>query len=268
MIHDKDLLGNSVEVIDEFPFFSFLLGDMHPHVLALPFVLLAIGVGLNLMLFARSMTEDEASSPSAVGVIRKRVVVRLWHFLRSLTGVGPGGLLLCAVILGALAFLNTWDFPIYVALVTLAVGAGLALREGLSWVVVGRAAAAGATLGVLGVLCYLPFYLGFQSQLGGILPNLLFPSRLSQFLLVFGVFLMVVVFYLGLLSRPRADSGDSDRKAGVAQQITLHREPNAIAALLHDAAWGCRPPPGILGRPWASCGLTARRAEFCPISLQ
>ena len=25
VIHDKDLLGNSIEVIDEFPFFSFLL---------------------------------------------------------------------------------------------------------------------------------------------------------------------------------------------------------------------------------------------------
>ena len=38
------------EVIDEFPFFSFLLGDLHPHVLAIPFSLLAIAVALNLFL--------------------------------------------------------------------------------------------------------------------------------------------------------------------------------------------------------------------------
>ena len=50
VIHDKDLLGNTVEVIDEFPFFSFLLGDMHPHVLALPFAILAVALALNLLL--------------------------------------------------------------------------------------------------------------------------------------------------------------------------------------------------------------------------
>jgi YYY domain-containing protein len=49
VIHDKDLLGNTIEVIDEFPFFSFMLGDMHPHVLALPFVLLALALALNVL---------------------------------------------------------------------------------------------------------------------------------------------------------------------------------------------------------------------------
>jgi YYY domain-containing protein len=208
VIHDKDLLGNSVEVIDEFPFFSYLLGDMHPHVLGLPFVLLAIGVGLNLLIAARRHEPQDESHESKESGGLRRGLSRLWSFFCGLTGLGAAGVVCIALILGALAFLNTWDFPVYVALATLAIGAGLALREGLSWAVAGRAVAAGAVFAILGWTCYLPFYLGFQSQLGGILPNLLFPSRLIQFLLVNGIFLAVVLFYLILLSRsPKAGHG-------------------------------------------------------------
>ena len=43
-LQDYDLNNARLEVIDEFPFFSYLLGDLHPHVLAMPFNLLAIAV--------------------------------------------------------------------------------------------------------------------------------------------------------------------------------------------------------------------------------
>ena len=50
VFNNRDLLYQPLGLspINEFPFFSFLLGDNHPHVLALPFVMLAIGLGLNL----------------------------------------------------------------------------------------------------------------------------------------------------------------------------------------------------------------------------
>ncbi len=48
VVQDYDFSGNPKEVIDEFPFFSYLLADLHPHVLAMPFALLAIGLALNL----------------------------------------------------------------------------------------------------------------------------------------------------------------------------------------------------------------------------
>ena len=222
VVHDKDLLGNSVEVIDEFPLFSFLLGDMHPHVLALPFVLLAIALGLNLMLGARDWVpgvrpaeqdrrepedRDQVTEGSGAEValapssqFRHRLQ-SFWLSLGEMTGLGVPGIFLYSVVLGALAFLNTWDFPIYLALVALALAAGLALRGGLSGGVLTRAVGAGLTFGVLGVAAYLPFYLGFQSQLGGILPNLLFPTRLSQYLLMFAPLLLIVVFFLVQLSR-------------------------------------------------------------------
>ena len=97
VIHDKDLLGNSIEVIDEFPFFSFLLGDMHPHVLALPFAILAVALALNLLLGARSWTARSARRGSWIrgaGVETgdassfKLQVSSFWSMLGGATGLG------------------------------------------------------------------------------------------------------------------------------------------------------------------------------------
>ncbi|NLD52981.1 MAG: hypothetical protein GX650_08775, partial [Clostridiales bacterium] len=60
VIHDLDPQGNSmgIQPIDEFPGFSFLLGDMHPHVLGLPFVLLALALTLNVLLEGLARAEE------------------------------------------------------------------------------------------------------------------------------------------------------------------------------------------------------------------
>ncbi len=213
-VHDQ-LLGRTLEVIDEFPFFSFLLGDLHPHVLALPFVLLAVGLALNLVLQASELVlaadaprvrpgSASSSAPlarggSLIGELSSGLA-HFWAFLGRVTGMGAPGIFLYALALGALAFLNTWDFPIYLALAGLALGAGLALPNGLNRRVLGRVLGAGLVLGALGIALYFPFYVGFQSQAGGILPNLFFPTRFSQFFLMFGPFLVVTVFFLLLLS--------------------------------------------------------------------
>ncbi len=226
VIQDRDLLGRSIGVqpIDEFPFFSFLLGDMHPHVLALPFVLFAIGLGLNLVLHGhqRSAASHQPAGLSDVGFTadsRQRHLFLgscflddAWQAVHSVISVWPmraPGFALYALALGGLGFLNTWDFPIYLFLVT----AGLAARamvegrktkdEGASsWVVRpwSTVILVGGMLGVLGFSLYLPFYLGFSSQASGILPNLIFPTRLTQFGLMFGTFLVALFLWFVALS--------------------------------------------------------------------
>ncbi len=210
VIQDRDLLGRSIGVqpIDEFPFFSFLLGDMHPHVLALPFVLLAIGLGLNLILHSRqrSAVSGQPSAvsrqPSAVSGQRftfyvsrfTNYVLRVAWNVVDAWPMGRIGFLLYALALGGLGFLNTWDFPIYLFLVTMAFGLRRTLEQGRpDRTVVGDVVLAGVGLGILGGLLYLPFYLSFSSQAGGILPNLIFPTRLAQFSLMFGPFLIALI---------------------------------------------------------------------------
>lgn len=192
VLTDRDLAGSAIEVIDEFPFFSFLLGDMHPHVLGLPFVLLAVGLALALVLRV-----DRGSSRQVDRETRRHVGEVLDAF-----PMRGAGFALYALCLGGLAFLNTWDFPIYVFLVMLALGAALAWRRGgLSWRSAGQALLGAAALGAAGVALYLPFYAGFQSQAGGLLPNFIFPTRLSQFFVMFGPLLVAAILLLVALSR-------------------------------------------------------------------
>ncbi|HIQ04162.1 MAG TPA: hypothetical protein EYH31_00530, partial [Anaerolineae bacterium] len=124
-----------------------------------------------------------------------------FSILHSSFPLGWPGVLLYALALGALGFLNTWDFPIYLVL---AVGAYTVVRVWdrgrLDAQVLGESALAAIVLAVLGVLLYLPFYLGFSSQAGGILPNFLFPTRLTHWLIMFGPLLAAVLCLLLLAS--------------------------------------------------------------------
>lgn len=189
VIRDRNLIGEPMPLnpIDEFPFFSFLLGDNHPHVMALPFVLLAIALALNLLRMQRRPDEDQTQRPAAS-----------WWNPAAYALDGDWGLLaLYALGLGSLGFLNTWDFPIYVGLTVLAYAAGRHAIGDLPLIdVLQRAAVLGVALALLGALLYLPFYIGFSSQAGGIVPYVLPPTRLPQYLVMFGPFVFVVTWFL------------------------------------------------------------------------
>jgi YYY domain-containing protein len=197
VLTDYNLAGREQEVIDEFPFFSFLLGDVHPHVLALPFVLLAVGLALNL-LFNPAPAPEEAPANTIVDRLRA-LLSGSWHSLLAATG-GRIQFLLYAVTIGGLSFLNTWDFPIYLSVVGLAFLVWLSQRranrqQALLPGLIGIGLLAG-----LGILLYLPFYATFQSQARGLLPNLWNPTRLPQFFIFFGPFLIAICALLLVLA--------------------------------------------------------------------
>jgi len=173
--------------ITEFPFFSFLLGDNHPHVLALPFVLLSIGLSLNLLLRVLDTPGDKTLSGPAAW----------WNPVRAVFGGDWFDFGLYALALGGLGFLNTWDMPVYIGLATLAYGGGLAIRHGLlSWTILRQALALALGLLLAGLGLYSLFYTSFRSQAGGILPYVFPPTRLPQYLVMFGPFVFIILMFL------------------------------------------------------------------------
>ena len=220
VVHDRNLLGNEVEAIDENPAFSFLLGDLHPHVLALPFVVLAAALALEWLLWA--------ASGHAPASIVQPFALDLNYFRQP---AAIARLLVSALVLGGLAFLNTWDFPIYLFLTVLAAALGYAHAHGRAALAAAlpRLAVLAVGLAVLSVLLYFPFYLTFQSQAGGLLPNLIWPTRFQQAFVFFGPVLIGVTVYLVWLAwRGRARL---DRRAALWAGLGL-----VVALLLASAA--------------------------------
>ena len=179
VIQDYDMVGGFREVIDEFPFFSFLLGDLHPHVLALPFSLLAIAVALNLYL---------GGFRGSINLFGVRLHINVTGFLFS------------ALIIGGLAFLNTWDILVGATLIVAAYIFWRANEDGWRWNRLEDLFLLGIPLGIASILLYFPFYLGFSSQAGGVLPNFMYPTRGVHLWVMWGTLLIPIFAYLIYLS--------------------------------------------------------------------
>jgi len=176
VLQDYSLGGSPKEIIDEFPAFSYVLGDLHPHVLAMPFALLAVGLALNLF---RGGARRVSGAPA----------LARWR-------LNAPAFALASVALGGMAFLNTWDFPIYVGLFAAAYVLRQARFGGWRRRRLGEFVTLGATLGASGALLYLPFYLGFSSQAGGLIPNWVYPTRGAHLWVMFGTLFAPLFLWL------------------------------------------------------------------------
>ena len=158
--------------IQEFPFFSFLLGDMHPHVMSIPFALLFVSIALNIY----------------------RLPADFWRNYRS---VYPYAIvLMAAMALGGLGFNNLWDMPTFAALL-IGVLALKAYREGnditqsitLAFYPVGLAVIA------LAVVMYAPYLFAINAGVEGI-GVVVTHTRAVHMFIVWGLFLTAVAPFL------------------------------------------------------------------------
>ena len=158
--------------IQEFPFFSFLLGDMHPHVMSIPFVLLFIGVALNIF----------------------RLPGNFWRNYRSPYTYAI--VLAAAVVLGGLGFNNLWDMPTFAALL---IGV-LALRQYREGSDIRQSFAfalfpVGLAVIALAVLMYSPYLLDINAGVNGI-GVVITHTRAVHMFIVWGLFLTAVTPFL------------------------------------------------------------------------
>jgi YYY domain-containing protein len=236
VVNDGPTAPLNGETINEFPFFSFLLNDMHPHMLVLPLVLLVLGLALALLKAGALRPHDAASA-------RAR--------RRGLLGGGLDNglrLFVYALALGSLYVANTWDYPTYLLIVLVALALPMLGTTAARWAfaegegdaaspasgLVGRLRAwretrlgswvtQAATLVALSLLLYLPFHLTFKSLVGGesielpaqvaslpILGGLatklssliginIWPKTWQGFITIFGFFLYAIVALVGVM---------------------------------------------------------------------
>lgn len=164
--------------INEFPFWSFLFADLHPHVIDLPIAVLMLGVVGSLLLSGNQKNEIPGE--------RKWGNVVLY--------------LLAAFIFGTIACVNPWDMPVY----ALILGIVLIIRKlqeqrgeparalliSLAFTLLSFALLCG-----LGYLFYWPFYTTYQQLYVNGLGLVSKGTSLSDYLIISGLWIFIAISF-------------------------------------------------------------------------
>ncbi|MEJ5198103.1 MAG: DUF2298 domain-containing protein, partial [Anaerolineae bacterium] len=235
--------------INEFPFWTFLFADLHPHLIAMPFGMLVVGLAANENHTIEAHSRASLSSPYP-GVFMADP-----HVATDATGDETGrgarpcaptarrtalfqtGFLLLA--LGALGAINTWDLPTYALLVAGAFLIG-GWRTGRFGGLLASAVAAALTTAAA-VAAYWPFYVHYQSQIGHgegsavarYLGWVRAASPLSEWLTVWGILLALALSALiGLWLAVRRERPSAHSSAEADADGGRPRPGRALVALL------------------------------------
>ena len=222
--------------ITEFPLFAYLFADLHPHMIILPFSLLAAGVALEIVRRA-GLGGHQSAQP------------RLWLPL----AVG-------ALLIGTLAAGNSWDAPTYALLLGGAlVGStwriarfqGRTLLATLGRMVVASVVAVAMT-GV-GVALFAPFFLNYQAMVGGV-GRIPASDTVREYLALFGTTLFIgLSFLIGVLTmvfrRPAMNYRRRVLQAGGAAAV-LVLGVLLTSSTFQDGGWSLRELGAWLAGGW------------------
>ncbi len=184
--------------INEFPFWSFLFADLHPHLIGIPFSLLFLGILLALFLEPAGWSE---------------------HRLR-----GSALLALLSLMLGTLATVNLWELPTYLGLGLLAFMVSQFYRDGyIQW---GRTVVFGVLYLFGAFLAYWPFFSTYQNIGASGVGMVRAGDKLGIWLLIWGLFFFVLTSWIFFAaSRPagprQVEAGQHVRPTGVERTLSM-----------------------------------------------
>jgi len=179
--------------IHEFPLYSFVVSDLHAHVINLPFVLTAIAVALSLAVHVLNIKRKDGDTLALPDPVLERKL-RMPPALLKRIGVNFS---LIILLVGLFPAINFWDYPIYIVFTgALLLYANLktssySLKSLL--VTVGQMIA----VGVAAYIVTLPFQLLFDSM-GASIKLVQVRSRLYQLGVLWGwqLFFALVMTYM------------------------------------------------------------------------
>jgi len=97
--------------IHEFPFYSYLIGDLHAHVVSLLFAIFLIGVLFSLYAGSKSPSQGFLKKATQQQRLTLKGFSSTWRNETKI--LFPGKILLSGVVLGIMIMCNYWDFVIY-----------------------------------------------------------------------------------------------------------------------------------------------------------
>jgi len=172
--------------IIEFPYFTFLYGDLHAHMIAFPFGLLAVGLAVNLL-----------RQPAWIPAVRGREARELGKDLvRAALSSGGLTVLLAGLTIGILRMTNSWDYPTYLGLFGATVLLSEAVRRGRDWIaVMARTVVLVGVVVVVGQVLITPYLAHYELFYGGFEISKE-RTTTSHYLIIMGAFLAVLAVYL------------------------------------------------------------------------